>query len=45
MSYPTHAPFIQQRPWLMRWMRPLARWYFDNSGYRKLGLRYATPLR
>ncbi|KAK0256767.1 Cytochrome b-c1 complex subunit 7, mitochondrial [Friedmanniomyces endolithicus] len=39
MSYPTLAPFIQQRPWLMRWMRPLARWYFDNSGYRKLGLR------
>ncbi|TKA70263.1 hypothetical protein B0A55_07760 [Friedmanniomyces simplex] len=39
MSYPTLAPFIQARPWLMRWMRPMARWYFDNSGYRKLGLR------
>lgn len=41
MSYPSVAPFIMKRPWLMRWMRPLSEWYFDNAGYRKLGLRYA----
>ena len=41
MSYPSLAPYIQKRPWLMRWMRPLSEWYFDNAGYRKLGLRYA----
>ncbi|KAK4958082.1 Cytochrome b-c1 complex subunit 7, mitochondrial [Elasticomyces elasticus] len=39
MSYLSLAPFIQKRPWLLRWMRPLSRWYFDNSGYRKLGLK------
>ncbi|TKA22188.1 hypothetical protein B0A50_08354 [Salinomyces thailandicus] len=39
MSYPSLAPYIQKRPWLMRWMRPLSEWYFDNAGYRKLGLR------
>ncbi|KAK3659773.1 Cytochrome b-c1 complex subunit 7, mitochondrial [Elasticomyces elasticus] len=43
MSYLSLAPFIQKRPWLLRWMRPLSRWYFDNSGYRKLGLKYAVP--
>ena len=40
MSVPSLAPFIQKRPWLLNWMRPLARWYFDNAGYRKLGLKY-----
>ena len=40
MSYPSLAPYIMKRPWLMRWMRPLSEWYFDNAGYRKLGLRY-----
>ncbi|KAK3074801.1 Cytochrome b-c1 complex subunit 7 [Teratosphaeriaceae sp. CCFEE 6253] len=39
MSYPSLAPFIKERPWLLNWMRPLARWYFDNAGYRKLGLK------
>ncbi|RMY44536.1 hypothetical protein D0865_10487 [Hortaea werneckii] len=39
MSYPSLAPYIMKRPWLMRWMRPLSEWYFDNAGYRKLGLR------
>ncbi|RMY93165.1 hypothetical protein D0861_02072 [Hortaea werneckii] len=40
MSYPSLAPYIMKRPWLMRWMRPLSEWYFDNAGYRKLGLRW-----
>jgi len=40
MSQPSLAPYIMKRPWLMRWMKPLSKWYFDNAGYRKLGLRY-----
>ncbi|CAK3867411.1 ubiquinol-cytochrome c reductase complex 14 kda [Lecanosticta acicola] len=39
MSTPSLAPFINKRPWLKRWMQPLSKWYLDNSGYRKLGLR------
>ncbi|KAK6433378.1 Cytochrome b-c1 complex subunit 7, mitochondrial [Oleoguttula sp. CCFEE 5521] len=39
MSVPTLAPYIMKRPWLMRWMKPLSHWYFNNAGYRKLGLR------
>ncbi len=40
MSQPSLANFIIKRPWLRRWMQPLSAWYFDNAGYRKLGLRY-----
>ncbi|KAF4551640.1 Cytochrome b-c1 complex subunit 7-like protein [Elsinoe fawcettii] len=39
MSQPSFANFIIKRPWLKRWMQPLANWYADASGYRKLGLR------
>ena len=39
MSQPSLANFIIKRPWLRRWMEPLSKWYFDNAGYRKLGLR------
>ncbi|KAF1820413.1 14 kDa subunit of cytochrome bd ubiquinol oxidase [Dissoconium aciculare CBS 342.82] len=39
MSTPSLAPFINKRPWLQRWMKPLSEWYMDNAGYRKLGLR------
>ncbi|OCK81805.1 ubiquinol-cytochrome c reductase subunit 7 [Lepidopterella palustris CBS 459.81] len=39
MSQPSLAPFILKRPWLTRWMKPLASWYSDAAGYRKLGLR------
>lgn len=45
MSVPTLAPQIMKRPWLMRWMKPLSKWYFNNAGYRKLGLRYADTFR
>lgn len=41
MSVPSLAPAIMKRPWLKKWFEPLAGWYFDNAGYRKLGLRYA----
>ncbi|KAF2461582.1 ubiquinol-cytochrome c reductase subunit 7 [Lineolata rhizophorae] len=39
MSAPSIAPFVLKRPWLSRWMIPLANWYADLSGYRKIGLR------
>ncbi|KAF2864130.1 14 kDa subunit of cytochrome bd ubiquinol oxidase [Piedraia hortae CBS 480.64] len=39
MSYPSLAPFVLKRPWLMRWMKPMASWYNDLAGYRKLGLK------
>lgn len=40
MSAPSLTQFITKRPWLKRWMTPLAHWYADAAGYRKLGLRY-----
>lgn len=42
MSAPSLTHFITKRPWLKRWMTPLAHWYADAAGYRKLGLRYDT---
>ncbi|GAB7351979.1 hypothetical protein MBLNU459_g2505t1 [Dothideomycetes sp. NU459] len=39
MSQPSLTNFIVKRPWLKRWMQPLANWYSDAAGYRKLGLR------
>ncbi|KAI9827044.1 MAG: hypothetical protein M1819_007036 [Sarea resinae] len=39
MSQPSLAKFIIKRPWLRRWMSPLAKWYTDAAGYRKLGLK------
>ncbi|KAF2809312.1 uncharacterized protein BDZ99DRAFT_463159 [Mytilinidion resinicola] len=39
MSQPSLAPFVLKRQWLTRWMKPLANWYANASGYRKLGLR------
>ncbi|KAI9367549.1 cytochrome b-c1 complex subunit 7 [Aspergillus egyptiacus] len=40
MSAPSLGKFIVQRPWLHRWVKPIANWYMDAAGYRKLGLRY-----
>jgi ubiquinol-cytochrome c reductase subunit 7 len=42
MSAPSLAPLIKKRPWLQRWMQPLANWYCNAAGYRQLGLRYAA---
>ncbi|KAL8727383.1 MAG: hypothetical protein Q9166_006055 [cf. Caloplaca sp. 2 TL-2023] len=39
MSAPSMTKFILKRPWLKRWMVPLANWYADAAGYRQLGLR------
>ncbi|KAJ5403264.1 hypothetical protein N7509_003135 [Penicillium cosmopolitanum] len=40
MSAPSIANYIVKRPWLKRWMTPLANWYTDAAGYRKLGLKF-----
>ncbi|KAL4873137.1 hypothetical protein BDV12DRAFT_192632 [Aspergillus spectabilis] len=39
MSAPSLANYIAKRPYLKRWMTPIANWYVDAAGYRKLGLR------
>jgi len=39
MSQPSLAPYIIKRPWLTRWLKPLANWYTNAAGYRRLGLR------
>ncbi|KAI9712522.1 MAG: hypothetical protein M1812_006831 [Candelaria pacifica] len=40
MSQPSFTNFIIKRPWLLRWMKPLANWYADAAGHRKLGLKF-----
>ncbi|RDH34198.1 ubiquinol-cytochrome C reductase complex 14kD subunit-domain-containing protein [Aspergillus welwitschiae] len=39
MSAPSLASYIVKRPFLKRWMMPIAQWYTDASGYRRLGLK------
>ncbi|KAF1973126.1 hypothetical protein BU23DRAFT_554421 [Bimuria novae-zelandiae CBS 107.79] len=39
MSAPSLAPYIMKRPWLHKWVAPLAKWYGNAAGYRQLGLR------
>ncbi|KAF2786661.1 ubiquinol-cytochrome c reductase complex 14 kDa protein-like protein [Melanomma pulvis-pyrius CBS 109.77] len=39
MSRPSIGPFIVARPWLRRWVQPLANWYNNAAGYRQLGLK------
>ncbi|KAF2142454.1 uncharacterized protein K452DRAFT_286867 [Aplosporella prunicola CBS 121167] len=39
MAQPSLTKFIIKRPWLKNWLKPVANWYTDLSGYRKLGLR------
>ncbi|KAF2235162.1 14 kDa subunit of cytochrome bd ubiquinol oxidase [Viridothelium virens] len=38
MSKPSLAPFIRARPWLRRWVQPIADWYVNSCGYRQVGL-------
>ncbi|BCR85119.1 ubiquinol--cytochrome-c reductase subunit 7 [Aspergillus chevalieri] len=40
MSAPSLTSYIVKRPWLKRWMMPIAEWYADAAGYRRLGLRF-----
>jgi ubiquinol-cytochrome c reductase subunit 7 len=39
MSQPSLYNAITKRPWAMRLFKPLANWYVNAAGYRKLGLR------
>ncbi|KAI9779795.1 MAG: Cytochrome b-c1 complex subunit 7 [Peltula sp. TS41687] len=39
MTQPSLAPFIMKTPWLRRIVSPIAHWYANAAGYRKLGLR------
>ncbi|CAL3971282.1 hypothetical protein PZA11_007811 [Diplocarpon coronariae] len=39
MSQPSFANFVVKRPWLNRLLKPMANWYCNAAGYRKLGLR------
>ncbi|TVY26706.1 Cytochrome b-c1 complex subunit [Lachnellula hyalina] len=39
MSAPSLANAIIKRPWLAKMVKPIAAWYADAAGYRKLGLR------
>ena len=43
MSAPSLAPYILKRPWLSKMLKPVANWYVNAAGYRKLGLRYGRP--
>ncbi|EAU34620.1 conserved hypothetical protein [Aspergillus terreus NIH2624] len=40
MSAPSLTSYIVKRPWLKNWMMPLANWYTDAAGYRRLGLKF-----
>lgn len=40
MSQPSLAGYIIKRPWLRKMMMPVANWYANAAGYRKLGLKY-----
>jgi len=39
MPAPSFAPFIIARPWLSKLVKPIANFYINAAGYRKLGLR------
>lgn len=44
MSAPSLAPFIIKRPWLLKLCMPIANWYVNAAGYRRLGLLYVSHL-
>jgi ubiquinol-cytochrome c reductase subunit 7 len=39
MSAPSLANYIVKRPALTRFLMPIAEWYTNAAGYRRLGLR------
>ncbi|KAL1968788.1 hypothetical protein VTN77DRAFT_1149 [Rasamsonia byssochlamydoides] len=39
MSAPSFANYVVKRPWLHRWLMPIAEWYTNAAGYRRLGLK------
>lgn len=40
MSVPSLTSYVVKRPYLKRWLQPIAEWYTNAAGYRRLGLRY-----
>jgi hypothetical protein len=34
------APYVKSSRTLSKWVTPIAQWYVNVSGYRKMGLRY-----
>ncbi|OKL58931.1 hypothetical protein UA08_05771 [Talaromyces atroroseus] len=42
MSVPSLTSYVVKRPYLKRWLQPVAEWYTNAAGYRRLGLRYNT---
>ena len=34
------APYVRSSRTLSKWLQPIANWYADLSGYRKVGLLY-----
>ncbi|KAF9466412.1 cytochrome b-c1 complex subunit 7, partial [Collybia nuda] len=34
------APYVQSSRTLLKWIKPVATWYADASGYRKYGFKY-----
>lgn len=39
MSVPSFTKQVMARPWLRKFMTPIAEWYKDKAGYRQLGLK------
>ncbi|KAI9889904.1 MAG: Cytochrome b-c1 complex subunit 7 [Vezdaea aestivalis] len=39
MAQPSFTKFIINRPWLLRWVTPMSKWYANAQGYRKMGLK------
>jgi len=39
MSAPSLINTIGKQSWLSKFLKPLAGWYSDAAGYRKMGLR------
>ncbi|EED23667.1 ubiquinol-cytochrome c reductase complex 14 kDa protein [Talaromyces stipitatus ATCC 10500] len=39
MSVPSLTSYVVKRPYLKRWLQPIAEWYTNAAGYRRLGLR------
>ena len=37
---PSLAPAIRKNRGLYAWVKPIADWYANASGYRKVGLKY-----
>lgn len=44
MSVPSFTNYVVKRPFLRRWMQPIAEWYTNAAGYRRLGLRWVLSI-